>query len=370
MKHKRFFLLIMAIQIVLLTGCWDEKLLRDTRFILAIGLDKGKHGEITGIYSTPNANNYPNSTILTTVQAHTVRRLTMDVADKVSENLDTTRIEFIFFGDKLAKEEGIFPYLNISLRDPNNPLNPLLAITKGEVKEYFLTPIPNEKIISEYYNDLIKGAQKRMIFTDVNVLTGSRIFHNEGKDLLIPYLSQSPDKTPRVAGLALFNGSHFTGKTFNEQESILFNIMDNKSVKNKPSLIKKIASNEEPDIENYISINVMKAKRDLNMQVKNGRVIGRIKVNLDVEVIESPLYEKGQSNEYIQKQLRKKFTETGNKILEKLQNANCDGLALGRQLMAFHNDEFKRMNWKEVGYQQADLKVDFDVKIISHGVIR
>ena len=370
MKHKRFFLLIMAIQLMLLTGCWDEKLLRDTRFILSIGLDKGKHGEISGIYSTPNANNYPNSTILTSVQAHTVRNLTMDVADKVSENLDTTRIEFIFFGDKLAKEDGIFPYLNISLRDPNNAVNPILAITDGETKEYFLTPIPNEKIISDYYNDLLKGAQKRMIFTDVNVLTGSEIFHNEGKDFLLPYLSQSPDKTPRVAGLALFDGGHFTGETFNEPESILFNIMNNKSVKNKPSLTKKIASDEEPEIENYISINVMKAKRDLNLQVENGRVIVRMKVNLGVEVIESPLYERSQSNEYIQKQLEKKFNETGNKILEKLQTANCDGLALGRQLIAFHNEDFKRLNWKETGYQQADLKVDFDVKIISHGVIR
>lgn len=370
MKYNRSFLLIIIIQLVFLTGCWDEKLLRDTRFILAIGLDQGKNGEISGIYSTPNANNYPNSTILTTVQSYTVRKLTLDVADKVSENLDTTRIELIFFGDKLAKEEGIFPYLDISLRDPNNPLNPLLAITEGDAKEYFLNPIPNEKIISEYYNDLIKGAQKRMIFTDVNVLTGSQIFHTEGKDLLLPFLSQSPDKTPKVEGLALFNGGKYTGEKFNETESILFNIMNNKSVKNKPSLTEKIASREEPTIENYVSFNVLKTKRDLNLQVINGQVSGHIKLKLNVEVIESPLYQKGHSNEYIENQLKKNLTEKGNKIIEKLQTANCDGLAIGRQLMAFHKNDFKRMNWKEVGYQEADLKVDFVVNIVSHGVIR
>lgn len=370
MKRNQLCLLLILIQIFFLTGCWDQKLLRDTRFILAIGLDKGSNGEISGIYSTPNANNYPNSTILTTVQSHTVRNLTLDVADKTSENLDTTRVELIFFGDKLAKDDGIFPYLDISLRDPNNPLNPFLAVTKGDAKDYFINPIPNEKIISEYYYDLIKGAKKRMIFTEMNVLIGSSIFHNEGKDILVPYLSQSPDKTPKVEGLALFNGGVFTGETLKETESILFNIMNNASVKNKPSLTLKIDSDKEPNIENFVSINVLKAKRDLDLQVENGHVSGYIEVKLNVEVVESPLYQKGQSNEYIEKQLEKKLTTKGNDIIQKLQNANCDGLSIGRQLIAYHNDEFKRMNWKEVGYQEADLQVKFNVTVSSHGIIR
>lgn len=369
MKGNRYLVLLVVICLTLLTGCWDEKLLKDTRFILAMGLDKGSDGKISGIYSTPNANNYPNSTILTTVQGHTVRKLTLDVAEKVSENLDSTRLEMIFFGEKLAKEDGIYPYLDISLRDPNNPLNPFLVITKGNVNDYFLNPIPNEKMISEYYQDLIKSAHKRLIFTEVKVLQGSSLFKNEGNDVVVPYISQSEDKTPRVAGLALFDDGTFTGEVLNEKESILFNIMNNQSATHRPSITQKITSQHEPNIENYVSVDITKAKRDIQMHVQNGKVNGVMTVKLTVEIIESPFYKKGENNDFIREQLEKKLTKKGNEIIQKLQSSNCDGLAIGRQLMAYHNDSFKTLNWKEVGYKEADLKVIFEVSIDEHGIL-
>ena len=369
MKRKIHYVLVLILTMGLMTGCWDQKLLKDTRFILAITLDKEEDGKITGTYSSPNAKSYPKSTILTTVEGHTIRDLTLGVADKVSETLDTSRLRMIFFSEKIAKEDGIFPYLDISLRDPNNPLQALLAITKGDAKDYLIDPIPGEGIPSEYYKYLLESGHDRAILPKVNVLLGSRIFHNEGNDMLLPYLSKSKDKTPKIEGLALFNGGTFTGEILNQSESILYNIMNGAEINAQPELIEKIFYDNEPNIENYVSLNISDADKKMDIEIKEGKVTGNIIVHLDAEIIESPKKSVVKNRKEMSMKLERKLNEHGNEVIRKLQEANCDGLSFGRYLMAFQNKDFKKLNWKDGAFKEADVTVKFTIRIAEHGLI-
>lgn len=248
-------------------------------------------------------------------------------------------------------------------------MNSFIIVTKGKSKDYFTNPIPNEGIPSQYYEDLFRSAIKRNIIPEVYLLQASRIFYNEGNDIVIPYVSHSQDKTPEIAGLALFNGGKFTGKTLSIDESILFNVMNEQSDIIHPQFIEKIFSGNDPNIENYITFNFTKINPKVKTSIVDGRVKAMITMNVQVEVIESPKLKVKHNVNKMQNIIEKKLTKQGNSIIKKLQNANCDGLSIGRKLMAFHSDEFKKTDWKNGGYKNGDIQVKFNVRISQHGLI-
>ncbi len=349
-----------------LTGCWDDKLLKDTSFVLSSGHDFGPDGKVKGTYTTPNADNYPSSTIVTTTNGHTIREVIINLNAKVAESLDVSKLKVIFFEDKLVEKNGIFDYVDIDLKDPQNPLSPYIAVTEGKSEPFFTDPIPNQGIPSEYYLNLIRSNINEGIFTDVNVFKSSRVFHNEGSDLVVPYMKKSKDKTPIAGGLALFDGGKFTGKTLNINESSLYNMLNGTKSKLQPELIEKITSKEDRNINNYVSLNVVKSKRDMKISVEDGKAKGKIMLKMEIQITEAPSWNVTEYEEYLQKALEKQITKDANAILDKLQKANCDGLSIGRHLMAFDNKDFKKLNWKENDYEKADVKVECQVKIINY----
>ncbi|WP_050614862.1 Ger(x)C family spore germination protein [Bacillus testis] len=368
MRHKKICLLILMVSLAFTSGCWDEKLIKDTSFALSVGYDK-KDGKLIGTYGTPASPVYPQSGIITTVHGHTVRELSLLANDKVVEIMDTSKIKVVLFGEKTAKEDGIYPYLDIFVRAPYNPINPYLMVVDGEAKSYITADIPNEKIPGNYYAKVIKAHVKSGVLPHVNLLKGSRIFHNKGYDLLVPYFMKSKDKTPVLDGLAVFKDDKYTGQHLNSPESMLYNLMNKNNSKSQPNIVVKTAAGNKPHIKNYVTVTVLKSKRKMDVHIKNGKVAGKIKLHLDVEVIESPKYNVAKKEEYLKKKISEDLTKKANKVIKKLQKADSDGLGIGQQLHSFEYDQFKRLKWKDGAYREADIKAVVDVTIKKHGLI-
>ncbi|MGM9924337.1 MAG: Ger(x)C family spore germination protein [Bacillus sp. (in: firmicutes)] len=369
MKHKISRLFIIILSVMVLTGCWDEKLIRDTSFILGTAFDK-KEDKLIGTYATPAATIYPQGGIITTVEGHTVRELTFRVNDKVAETLDTSKIQTLIFSEKIAKEDGLYPYLDIYVRRPNNPINPFIMIVKGDAGQYLKTAIPNENIPSNYYKEIIKAHVDNGLLTHINVMKASRIFKNKKFDILLPHFKRSGDGTPQLDGLAIFNGDKYTGKNLNQRQSIIYNLLDNKKSKFLVNLIVKLEDEEnKPAIENYVTINILKQKRKMNTHIKNGKVSATVDLQLDIEVIESPKMNVKKHLRYLTKEIEKDLTKVANQVVKNLQKANSDGLGIEQQLHSFHNKEFKKLDWKGSAYKNADIKANVTVKIKKHGLI-
>ena len=369
MKRKLQFLFIVISCLFLLSGCWDQRLLKETRFILAIGIDKAKEGKVIGTYEAGNAQVYPQSAIITEVEGVNGRGTTLAVNNKVSEKLDVSKLKVFFIGEKLAKEEGIYPYLDILMREPNNPINTFLVINKGETSSYLTNPIPDEAIPSDYYQKLIQKEVDSGTLTNMNVIKSSKLYAETHRDILLPYMKQSPDQTPIIDGLAIFNGDKFTGKTLSPAESVIFNLLDNKKNEQQPNLIIKIRDHEQPNIENYISLLVMNSKRKIKVNSVNGQVTGKFSLDLDISIIESPKYNVQKYEKLLTKAIEKELMDRTNKVIQKLQKANSDGLAIGQQLHSFHHKEFERLDWKGEAYKNADITATVKVTIKEHGLI-
>ncbi|MFS0782209.1 Ger(x)C family spore germination protein [Bacillus sp. 1P06AnD] len=368
MKHKKISCMLLIILLITMSGCWDQKLIKDTSFALSVGFDK-KDGKLIGTYGTPATPIYPKSGIITTVEGHTIRDLSLTVNDKVVETMDTSKIKVVMFGEKIAKEDGIFPYLDIFVRAPYNPVNPFLSVVEGEAKSYISDSIPNERIPGDYFEEVIKSHVSDGLVPHVNILKASSIYRDKRFDVLVPYFTKSKDKTPILTGLAIMNGDKYSGKHLNATESVLFNLMNKTRSKYQPNIIVKTVNKKKPEIDNYVSITVLKSKRNMDIHIKNGKVAGKIKLHLDVEVIESPTFNVEKKDQFLTKRINKELTKKANKIIKTLQKADSDGLGVAQHLHSFENDHFKRLKWKNGAYKDADIKAEVDVSIKKHGLI-
>ena len=71
----------------------------------------------------------------------------------------------------------------------------------------------------------------------------------------------------------------------------------------------------------------------------------------------------------LNKELSKQLTKEAKKITKKLQKANCDAFGIGRNLIAYHQDLWKKKNWHK-DYEKVKFKPEVEVKILYSGVLK
>lgn len=59
--------------------------------------------------------------------------------------------------------------------------------------------------------------------------------------------------------------------------------------------------------------------------------------------------------EKLNKELSKQLTKEAKRITKKLQKANCDAFGIGRHLIAYHPDLWKKKNWNE-DYAKSEVQ--------------
>lgn len=90
-----------------------------------------------------------------------------------------------------------------------------------------------------------------------------------------------------------------------------------------------------------------RVKRKLKVTTdKNGNVHVNIKLNLRIIVLEYPKnhLHKTKEREKLNKELSEQLTKESKKIIATLQKSHCDAFGIGRQLIAYHPDLWKKKN--------------------------
>ncbi|MBJ3788831.1 Ger(x)C family spore germination protein, partial [Bacillus sp. OA1] len=78
---------------------------------------------------------------------------------------------------------------------------------------------------------------------------------------------------------------------------------------------------------------------------------------------------KMEARKKLNKELSKQLTKEAKKITNKLQKANCDAFGIGRHLIAYHPDLWKKKNWNK-DYAKVKFKPEVDVNILYSGVLK
>ncbi|MFY4776759.1 Ger(x)C family spore germination protein [Metabacillus sp. RGM 3146] len=371
---QKILKLSLAGSILLLSGCWDQNLLKDVRLIrvAAYDLDKGGRLKNSVLVRRAKGTGGSNSTEeeLQVYQGvgSTPRGVTDDLDRKIDKRYESSKLRVLLIGEELAKTD-IYQLIDTFYRDPKSAINAKILVVEGEAGTLIKTAAEQEIKISDYIADMIESAQRATFTRDINIQSICSEMLDPGQDFTLPMIKTDEDMAPSIHGLALFNTYSMSGKLYGE-EAILYQLMDNVLAK-QARLTEKVFDNQPYEYQNYVSIDAAGLKRKIKITAPDENSISvRIMVDINAKVIEYPhnqLEEPGAIQK-LNKKLSKQLTAEAEKIVTKLQEANCDGLAIGRNLIAHHPEIWKKTKWKEV-YPKIKITPIVNVSISQKGIV-
>ncbi|MBY6024237.1 MULTISPECIES: Ger(x)C family spore germination protein [Bacillaceae] len=369
MKKQWKMWVLLSSTLALLTGCWDQKMLKDTIFMSAASYQIAPDGRIDGaiaVHSYISNQEAPVSKIYHAT-ASSPRSGRVQLNEQLSGTLMTAKNRVFLIEDDLAKK-GIIQLSDVLYRTPESPLIARYVIIDGKPNEIINMKQVGEELIGEYLSGVILTAEKQSLVPVETLQTICTLLFDEGKGLALPYAKFNKENmSVEIKGIALFNGEKFSGITLKDEEAKALLLLSNK--KNKyMTMTDKVKMNGK---EYIVSYDVAKAKSKLKIKVRsNHQLEVKVPVSLKVSITEFTYGEVGSDDliKKIENTINKNVQNKAEKVVEKLQKANCDFLEVGRELMAYHPDVWKELEWKK-DYAQIDIKPDVTVEVIHRGII-
>jgi Ger(x)C family germination protein len=375
MKYK--IVLISLICLLPLTSCWDQRLLKESRLVYSAGYDLAADNNIkvTAVIKTNSQGGSDPSQVRTTNVFVTATGKTsgdarLKVTRKVSGDYATNKTRVLLLGDELAKQD-IYPIFDIVYRDPRSSLGAKVIIAKGRAEEILKLNKVEATLVSEEVLDLITTAESHTIVPIENVQTICTIMFDPGEDIVLPLIEKIDDKLIDISGLALFNDQKYTGYNLLDDEPTMLLLFKNQM--DKFARFNVEVSPKEKDIrERYISIEVRKNDPKMKIEIsKENKITVNLNLKLEVDTLEYAHDELDSKKEIemLNKALSKQLTKKAEKVIQTLQESNCDALGIGRQLISFHPDVWKKLDWNKA-YRKITIKPKVEVKIVGSGILK
>lgn len=371
---KKLYIYILCL--FLLTGCWDQKFLKEARLSYGSGFDLTNDGNILTTtvirkneVSGEGQGKSRNEIIV--VEGTTLRETRMKIDNKLAGNFDPSKNRIYLFGKALAKKD-IYSVLDVFYRTGGSALDSKIAVVGGTATEILQLRRNEIPLISEHILELIKSVENKTVVPAHTLHSIRPKMFDPGQDFCLPYLTRDVrDKNNvKVSGIALFNGHKFTGTILTPQESTLYLLLSNQKRKKARYVIENVKHDNKEAFKTTIVIQIQNIKNNKMVSVNNGTIKVNLDMTLTVNVNEYPpnnLYDKEKVKK-LNKKISKRMTEDARNLVKKIQNANSDLFGIGRDLIAFHHDTWEKLNWKEK-YPKIEITPSVKVKIISSGVI-
>lgn len=369
MRKTELFLILSILP--LLAGCWDERLLKNSRTVYISGFDLDENGDYqtTSIIRDMNISESSRGEIsisndLVTGKGGSIKEASMTIDQSVPGNYDPAKGRALILGIEVAKAD-IYNVLDPLYRDPRVDINAKIAVTDSSANEIITHLSENEVEKGEYLYELIHSSEIHSEIQDITLRSIRTYLFDEGKDFMLPYLSKDEeDNEVKISGAALFHDHSFTGQFLTPDEStLLLLFMETQS--------KKALLTEQLDKKDDVSVsyNVKSVSRKLNLE-KQEKVHADIMLQLDVEIVDYPPdhLDKQEMVNFLEKRLSKILTEKADALFKKLAANQSDVLGLGRELIAFHPSIWKEIKGENY-YEHILVNPKVKVNVRSSGII-
>lgn len=372
---KRIYL-VCAVMFILLfiAGCWDQDLLKDARLLYGVGIDLAPNGKLRSTFviqdMPPGEQQNPKNDIIYTV-GNTPMETRENADDQISRQLVAYKNRTILIGEELAKQD-IYPILEVFYRYPKSALNARIGVAQGTAEDILSLKKVGNVLIAEEIDELIKNKERTTTVPKVTLEKIYTVMLDPGEDFVLPYLMEKEARV-NVSRIALFHDHKLTGLLNPDESTMYLLLKDSKG--EIARLTRKLNNTQEGDQSRYdfLTFDVEKLKRKMKVQVQsNDNITVKLELNLKVSVVEYPKdrLDKKEVVEEINQYLSKEMTDLAKKTLGKMQEAQCDGLGIGRQLKAFHPDIWrkKKDNWGS-NYQKVHFAPVIQVEITKKGIL-
>ncbi|ATP41381.1 hypothetical protein CSE16_15670 [Solibacillus sp. R5-41] len=374
---KKGMLILIVLNLWLLTGCWDVRLLKDNSLVVGIGLDVEDDDKIMQtavirqIKQDSGGTGKPaTSNVIYSAAGNTLRETRSYIQKQLGGKYASNKMQVLMLGEELAGED-ILPIIDIFYRDPRNSLGAKLVVAEGTAKDLLNMKMSEDVFISEkIYKTLIETEEQTLI-PGVTIQSVCPDLFDPGKDFALPYIKAKDSDNFDVAGMALFHDKSFTGTVLEGEDATVLLYLNGEH--GESSTLSFNVNPEEEQFQNqFLTTNAFLKDQKLKVKVdKSHNVSVEINVKLNVTVVEYPkdhLFEHEKVLK-LNKEISKQLTEKAEKVVEQLQKANCDYFGIGRELMAYHPETWKEIDWPDA-FPTIDIKPKIEVEITGTGILK
>ncbi|MBM7649105.1 Ger(x)C family germination protein [Bacillus ectoiniformans] len=358
---------LIVIFTVFTAGCWDQRLLKESRLVYGSGFDLTEDGKIyTSSVIRDFVNGVPTNAVVHAT-GDTIRDTRIQMDRKVSGIFQPSKNRVFLLGEKVAKQD-IYSFLDVFYREPNSSLSANLGVVKGKASDIIDMKATENTLIAEYLSEIIASEVQVTSIPNVNIQTVCTLMFDEGKDFFIPAFKKKGEEVV-LDGTAMFHKRSLTGYLTGEETTLLL-IMQGEKAKTA-RYVTKISSGQKPNKNNYITYSFKKAKSNLKIvSSKPGNVQAEVTVNTKISIVEYPQDHLIDPKVIVklERKIEEQLTKKAEKTITKIQKANSDLLGIGRELIAYHNADWKQMKWDKE-YPDITIIPKFNVEIVGHGII-
>lgn len=366
MKSRKILILLM-VMVLCLTGCWDQRLLKNGRLVFSSAFDLTPEENIHATAIIRDFKEGIPTNSMVQANGRTVREVRMHMDRKVSGSFEPSKNRVFLLGESLAKKD-VYDFLDIFYRDPNSSISSKLAVTEGEAGDVLKLISQKNILISEYIIETISSAESFTGIPKVNLQSVCTLMFDEGKDFFVPLFKIDHEELV-LSGTALFHERSMSG-TLSIPESTLLLVLMNQKGK-IVRFVTKVEKGRKMKIENYITYNLINPKTKMKILSSTpGNIQVELTLKTKATIVEFPQDELAdkQKIKELDKKISAHLMSDAEKTIRKIQEANADLFGIGREFIAFHPKEWKQMDW-EKEYPTITIKPNIELEIVGNGII-
>ncbi|MFC5714369.1 Ger(x)C family spore germination protein [Thalassorhabdus alkalitolerans] len=359
--------LICFIILLAVTGCWDQRLLKDYTLVKAISIDITEDKRYITTVSAPLPGGEGEGDQVVSTEGYTMGENKILLNRKMPEQVDDSKLKVLLLGEG-AVDEDIFPYLDRFYRNPQSALDARVAVVKDKAQKALFFSNKHKPETPDYISELMESGEVTTLIPKLNIQFICPLLFDEGHDLLLPSLRVTAEDI-EIDGLTMFNGRKKAGELTSE-ESTLFLMWNNQTGK-EAEFTFKVGDQNERNL-NFIHVSVMEMTRDLDVEVDDSTQEVEVFMNMElmVNVDEYPpddLLERevtASLNQLMEQQLEEQSKE----LFDKMKEVNCDGLGIGRKIIANDYSFWESVEWSET-FPKVNFHPEVNVEIEQTGIV-
>lgn len=351
---------------LLLSGCWDQRQLKNIRMVQTIGVDLLGEQKVRLSISIPTMKTAIESqgrvvTPKVSGEGHSVQEASSQLEKMVSQHMDLRETRVLLVNKAFA-EKSLYETLDYFYREAQFPISIYVAITESSAKEIVNLEVEDRSLISEYLYDLIESNEEEGLIPKESTFLISSIMISQGFDNVLPLIDVvSQQERAKINGLALFHGKQMTGS------------LDSKHARSFVMMSRHMSfgtmTEQIGPKQSYLTFIYKRAKHKVKITMKDPITVD-IYLTLNCFMADNPTGTPLNKAliEDISRKLEKVLSARAEETIRQLQQANCDGIGIGLQIKALHNKEWKTLDWNKE-YPRIQIKPHVQVKIKNHGLL-
>jgi spore germination protein KC len=299
MKTTRI-LLILAMSIFLLSGCWNRIEINDIAIVTAVGLDleddkirlslqvavPSKLGPTSGTTGSGE-----NSTFMISDTGDTLSEAYRHLQGKLSRRIFFSHSRVLIIGEELAKK-GVSHILDFYSRFHEPRMNSYIMFSKGKAFEIIKNKPTLESVTAEETRELTKLS----VGLSVNIKEFLDMLLTEGLEPVAPQFASKPmevggsagnagnagtDTTQAIIGAAVFKGDKLVGWMNDSQTRGILWLRDEMEL--------GVITVKVPEEKGggYISTNIIRTETEIVPTIKNGEIKIAVNTTSEMNVMEN-----------------------------------------------------------------------------------